>query len=77
MEETTGLEWTSARTSSNVSEIGYDPTEMKLGVRFQNGSEYHYSNVPPGVVAQFRSAYSPGSFLYKNIRNVYTSERIK
>ena len=36
-------------SSSTVSAVGYDETSNTLGVRFNNGSEYHYFGVPQDV----------------------------
>lgn len=45
-------------TSSNISEIGHE--DETLSVRFKNGTEYHYSNVPKGIFAQLVEAASVG-----------------
>jgi len=45
-------------TSSNISEMGHEGET--LGVRFKNGTEYHYSNVPPSIFDQLLNAASVG-----------------
>lgn len=55
-------------SSSTVSAVGYDETSNTLGVRFNNGSEYHYFGVPQDVFESLRSASSVGQFLDQNIK---------
>ena len=50
-------------SSSNVAAVGYDPESATLGVRFNNGAEYHYFNVGTEVYQGLISASSVGGFL--------------
>ncbi len=50
-------------SSSNVSAVGYDDTTNTLGVRFLNGTEYHYYGVPKEIFDGLRSASSLGGYL--------------
>ena len=61
--------------SSHVSEIGYDPVEKTLYVRFRSGAEYRYHEVPQTVYDQVRSATSVGKSLYQNVSGVYQSSK--
>ncbi len=44
--------------STTLAAVGYDPATATLGVRFLNGSEYHYFEVPPDVFTGFFTAAS-------------------
>jgi hypothetical protein len=57
-----------AVSSSTVSAVAYDEASNTLGVRFLNGSEYHYFGVPQAVFEGLRSAPSVGRFLDQNIK---------
>jgi hypothetical protein len=57
--------------SNHVSEIGYDPAERTLYVRFRSGAEYRYHEVPKDVYDNLREATSAGKFLYQQISGVY------
>lgn len=54
--------------SNNISHIGYDENARVLKVRFKQGGEYHYSDVPPEVYVNLLTAESIGSHFAKNIR---------
>lgn len=55
-------------SSTTISAVGYDEASNILGVRFHNGSEYHYFGVPQDVFESMRSAPSVGRFLDQNIK---------
>lgn len=55
-------------SSSHVSQVGYDPESNTLGVRFNDGGEYHYYNVPIGVFNGLRSASSVGQYFDQNVK---------
>jgi hypothetical protein len=66
-----------AVSSSTVSAVGYDEASNTLGVRFLNGTEYHYFGVPQDVFESMRSAPSVGRFLDHNIKKAgYSYARI-
>lgn len=50
-------------SSSNVAAVGYDDEQSVLGVRFLNGSEYHYFGVPRDVFDGLLGASSVGQYL--------------
>ena len=58
-------------SSSNISEIGYDPAERTLYVKFRSGAEYRYHEVPQEVYDKLREATSAGKFLYQQVSGVY------
>jgi hypothetical protein len=55
-------------SSSTVSALGYDEASNTLGIRFHNGTEYHYFGVPQDVFETMRSSPSVGHFLDQNIK---------
>jgi hypothetical protein len=63
-------------SSSNVESIGYDDNTQILRVSFLSGATYDYKNVPIHEFEQLRMAASVGSYLHRNIKNVYPYERI-
>jgi hypothetical protein len=50
-------------TSSHVAAVAYDSGSNTLGVRYSNGSEYHYQGVPEEVYQGFFTASSIGQHL--------------
>jgi KTSC domain-containing protein len=64
-------------SSSTISAIAYDSESATLGVRFHNGTEYHYFQVPRDVYEGFLLASSCGAYLNNNLRNAgYTYARV-
>ena len=64
-------------TSSNVAAVAFDPDTNTLGVRFLNGSEYHYFGVPEEVFEALKSASSVGSYLNAAIKKAgYGYQRV-
>ena len=56
-------------SSSNIKEVGHDPDTNTLGIRFHDGSLFHYPNVTADEHAAFINADSLGSHFHKNIRS--------
>jgi hypothetical protein len=62
--------------SSNVEQIGYDSAAMELHVRFLKTPElYVYLNVPEYIFQDLMAAPSKGSFINREIKNVFKFER--
>ena len=57
--------------SSNVAEIGYEPSSMTLEVLFTNGNLYQYFDLPEAVYLDLMASESKGKYLHANIRNNY------
>ena len=57
--------------SSNIEAIGYDDDGQELHVHFLSGGQYVYHNVPREIFDAFLQAPSKGSFLNREIKNVY------
>ena len=62
--------------SSNVESIGYDEENQTLYVNFLNNTVYIYKGVPVGEFEGLRNAPSIGSYLHRNIKNLFPYERI-
>lgn len=63
-------------TSSNVAEVGYDPTTMTLEIAFHNSTVYQYFDVPEIVYQEFMRTDSKGTFLHANIKRNYRYTKI-
>lgn len=57
--------------SSNIEAIGYDEDAEELHVRFVGGQYYIYHEVPRNIFDDLMNASSKGSFLNREVRNVY------
>jgi len=57
--------------SSNIEAIGYDDDSQELHVRFLSGGSYTYHDVPRQIFDELMSAPSKGSFLNREVKNVY------
>lgn len=64
-------------SSSNVESIGYDEQQQIMYVRFLSGALYIYKGVNIYEYEGVMNAPSIGSYLHRNIRNVYPYERIE
>jgi KTSC domain len=62
--------------SSNLDGGAYDPDTKMLIIRFKNGGEYSYSNVPEDVVEGLKSAGSPGRYFAAYIKTAYSYTRM-
>lgn len=63
-------------SSSNIESIGYDEQNEQVYIRFLNGSLYVYKGVPNHEHQNLMNAPSHGTYLSRNIKNVYPYERI-
>ena len=63
--------------SSNVRAIGYDEPKSILFVRFYSNALYIYKGVPRQEFEGLKNASSVGSYLHRNIKNLYPYERIE
>lgn len=67
---------TSPVTSSNVAEIGHDPTTNTLAVKFHNGGLFYYGGVPAGKFAEMQQAESVGRYLHSEIKGKHSHLRV-
>lgn len=63
--------------SSNLSSIGYNEENEILEIEFHHGGIYQYSNVPERVYNDLMNADSHGVYFSANIRDMYTTKKIK
>lgn len=54
--------------SSQIDHIWYDLDELVMRVRFSNGEDYDYLNVPAGMFGQIVSSPSVGIAFHKLVR---------
>ena len=64
-------------SSSNVASVGYDDATSTLYVKFLSNSTYIYKGVPSLEFEGLLNASSVGSYLNRNIKNLYPYERIE
>lgn len=57
--------------SSVIAKFDYDPAHARLTVTFVTGRVYQYFAVPAAVAADFRNAFSKGTFFNTQIRDKY------
>lgn len=61
------IDWTPVEGSERIVAEAYDPETETIFVRFPNGKEWHYTNCPPHVWAEFTA---PGQSRGKYIAQV-------
>jgi hypothetical protein len=71
------MQWTEVE-SSQIQCVGYEPETQTLGIKFmptkkqlaakEDGSTYHYANVPPQLCADLINAESVGKFFGEHIK---------
>jgi hypothetical protein len=57
--------------SSNIEAIGYDEDSQELHVQFLSGGYYVYYEVPRQIFDDLLMAPSKGSFLNREVKNIY------
>ncbi|WP_370620259.1 KTSC domain-containing protein [Pantoea ananatis] len=62
-------------TSSNIASIGYEENSLTLEIEFIKSGVYEYSDVPPHVYSELRSAPSIGVYFNENIKNKYPTTK--
>jgi hypothetical protein len=62
--------------SEAVWQIGYDPKESLLYIRFSSGDLYGYEDVPAELYADFLAAPSQGRFFHAEIDGNYRYEKL-
>jgi hypothetical protein len=63
-------------TSSNIAEVGYDPSSRTLEVLFNTGAVYQYFDVPQQIYNELMQASSKGGFINSNVKGHYRYARI-
>lgn len=57
--------------SSNIAEVGYDPSLMALEVQFNNGRTYQYLDLPEAIYLELMQSDSKGRYLNASIKPYY------
>ena len=64
-------------SSSSIAEVAYDARQKTLAIRFHNGREYWYDDVPRRIHRALVSADSIGSYFNHEIRGGYPYQRVR
>lgn len=62
--------------SKNVDSIDYLASKTVMTVKFRNGGEYQYFDVPEDVFKQFQVAKSPGVFMAESIKGKFRFAKV-
>ena len=62
--------------SSNVESVGYDEQSQVIYIRFLNGAVYGYKGASKAEFDGLLVAPSVGSYIHRNLKNVYPYERV-
>lgn len=62
--------------SSQIKEIGHEPTTNTLAIRFNSGGLYHYTGVDADAFNALHKAPSIGSHFGKSIKGKYEFKKI-
>jgi hypothetical protein len=62
-------------SSSCIAEVGYDPSDNTLAIRFRGGREYRYAGIPPETHEALLVAGSVGGYFNAQIRDVFPFQR--
>ena len=54
--------------STNLRDVGYDPSTQTLTIHFKDGGAYAYLGVPPALHSELLNAPSKGRFFREAIR---------
>lgn len=63
-------------SSTNISDINYDPQSETMSITFNNGSAYNYLSVPEGVYMRLMSAPSKGEYFAQYIRGRFATTKV-
>jgi len=63
--------------SSNISDVGFDPSNSTLIVRFKNGSYYQFDNVPERAYMNMIEATSVGKYFNSYIKNNFQFKKLE
>ena len=64
-------------SSSNLKSVGYDEDEEVLELTFHSGGTYQYSDVPSYIYQGLMNASSKGSYFHSNIKNRYSTTKVR
>lgn len=62
--------------SSNIDSMGYNVEHSVLKVRFVNGGQYAYLDVPDNILTEATKADSIGKYFNANVRNKFECVKI-
>lgn len=68
------LDWKDVE-SSNISRIAYDDINEALYVKYKQGTEYRYLNVPKKIYEDLSNAESKGSYMNSQIKGKFEFQK--
>jgi len=63
--------------STDIRRFSYDDTLRELLITFNSGRRYVYFKVPPEVAADFKAAFSKGTFFNAYIRDYFNFDELE
>ncbi|WP_405119704.1 KTSC domain-containing protein [Pseudomonas leptonychotis] len=57
--------------STAITAIGYDPTNQRMKIKFQQGHTYDYCRVPAHIFNGFMNSQSKGTYYNTHIKDRY------
>lgn len=61
--------------STELRSVGYDETNYRMVIEFQDGRVFEYLGVPRDEYRGLMEADSPGQYFRRNVRGVYPHSR--
>lgn len=71
------MEMVDITKSSNIAQVGHDPENNKLHVKFNNGSVYEYDDVPYVTYLELLQAESAGRYLNGHIKPNHSVRKLE
>ena len=63
--------------SSCIAEIGYEPSDKTLAIRFHSGREYLYVGIQPQTHEALLASASVGAYFNAEVRDAYPHRRAR
>lgn len=64
-------------SSSTIGRVKYNLDNQELTVEFLSGADYVYSKVPQKIYTGLINAPSAGKYFWKNVRDKYTTKKVR
>ena len=62
--------------SKAIKKVGYDASNKKMFIQFQNSPLYAYSSVPEKVFKALSESETPGAYFQQHVRDNYETQRV-
>ncbi len=63
-------------TSTQITQIGYNPEKQTLRIWFNSGHTYDYQQIPQHIYTSFKQSPSKGQFFSTNIKKIFPYTKI-